>query len=99
MKLTPSSMGTEKKSQPVSLAIPSPPGTPGRYTKLGSTRPFSPLTALMTFSAKLRGINCNPEAHNTFDLPEASVRHGESGGTCTILGLDNLITTKLHTLN
>lgn len=29
-KLTPSWMGTEKKSQPVSLAIASPPGTPGR---------------------------------------------------------------------
>jgi len=28
--LTPSSMGTEKKSQPVSLAMASPPGTPGR---------------------------------------------------------------------
>ena len=29
-RLTPSWMGTEKKSQPVSLAIASPPGTPGR---------------------------------------------------------------------
>ena len=29
-KLTPSSMGTEKKSAPVSLAMASPPGTPGR---------------------------------------------------------------------
>lgn len=28
--LTPSSMGTEKKSTPVFLAIASPPGTPGR---------------------------------------------------------------------
>lgn len=28
--LTPSSTGTEKKSQPVSLAMASPPGTPGR---------------------------------------------------------------------
>jgi hypothetical protein len=27
---TPSSTGTEKKSQPVSLTIASPPGTPGR---------------------------------------------------------------------
>jgi len=27
---TPSSTGTEKKSQPVSLAIASPPGTPGK---------------------------------------------------------------------
>lgn len=52
-ELTPSSMGTEKKSQPVFSAISLPPGTPGRYTKLGSTRPFSPLTALRTFSAKL----------------------------------------------
>lgn len=30
--LTPSSMGTEKKSQPVFWAISAPPGTPGRYT-------------------------------------------------------------------
>lgn len=29
-KLTPSSTGTEKKSQPVSFAMASPPGTPGR---------------------------------------------------------------------
>lgn len=53
-RLTPSSMGTEKKSQPVSSAIFSPPGTPGRYTKLGSTIPFVPLTALRSFSAKLQ---------------------------------------------
>jgi len=29
-ELTPSSTGTEKKSKPVSLAIASPPGIPGR---------------------------------------------------------------------
>lgn len=29
-KLTPNSTGTEKKSQPVSFAMASPPGTPGR---------------------------------------------------------------------
>lgn len=92
-------MGTEKKSQPVSLAISSPPGTPERYTKLGSTRPFSPFTALMTFSAKLLVVNYSPEATHMFDLPEASICHREGGGTCTILGLDNLITTELYALN
>ena len=50
---TPSSTGTEKYSTPTSLIIASPPVTPGRYTKVGSTIPFSPLVALMSFSAKL----------------------------------------------
>jgi hypothetical protein len=55
--LTPSSIGTEKKSVPVTLAMASPPLTPGRYTKLGSTMPFSPLEALITFSAKLLAVS------------------------------------------
>lgn len=50
---TPSSTGTEKYSTPVSLRIASPPDIPGRYTKVGSTIPFSPLVAFMSFSAKL----------------------------------------------
>lgn len=51
--LTPSSTGTEKYSTPVSLTIASPPETPGRYIKVGSTIPFSPMLAFMSFSAKL----------------------------------------------
>ena len=50
---TPSSIGTEKKSRPVSFAMASPPVTPGRYTNDGSTMPFSPLLALMSFSVNL----------------------------------------------
>jgi len=40
--------------------------------------------------------------HSSDDLlgkAEASICHRESGGTCTILGLDNLITTELYALN
>ncbi len=55
---TPSSIGTEKKSRPVSLAMASPPATPGRYTKDGSTMPFSPLLALMSFSVNLVSNQC-----------------------------------------
>lgn len=50
---TPSSTGTEKYSTPTSLRIASPPDTPGRYMKVGSTIPFSPLVAFISFSAKL----------------------------------------------
>lgn len=32
-------------------------------------------------------------------LPETGIGHGESSGTGTILGLDDLVTTKLHTVD
>lgn len=43
---------------------------------------------------KVNKNNCRVEI-----LPEASICHGEGGGTSTILGLDDLVTTKLHTVD
>lgn len=75
---TPSSTGTEKYSTPVSLTISSPPGTPGRYTKVGSTMPLSPLLALISFSAKLYttlALILQQDMTIVEDLPKACISH------------------------
>ena len=33
------------------------------------------------------------------NLPETSIGHGQSGGTSTVLGLDNLVTTELNSVH
>jgi len=65
--------------------------------KVGSTMPCSPLRPLRTFSAKLF---LSVEFYNSkrFKLPVSGICHGKSGRSSAILGLNNLITTELHTV-
>jgi hypothetical protein len=61
--------------------------------------PFSPLRPLRTFSAKLLIVSGAYESMETGGIPVSSVSHRKGSRSSTILSLNNLITTKLHTLN
>jgi hypothetical protein len=60
--------------------------------------PCSPFRPLRTFSAKLWVCQSRPWETGAH-IPESSVCHGQGRRSSTILGLDNLITTELHTLD
>ena len=67
--------------------------------KAGLDKAFLALHGSDDLLGKAASGQLQPSSTHIFNSPEASICHRESGGTCTILGLDNLITTELYALN